>query len=156
MATLARQDGRRPRLWNDSYQVGEACRAAEQRFGLRSTAPRDRTAARAPTRAEQEKARRPGGAEAPRAELRRIVSLAAAATADEAEFFGRLDRARVLMRKQFSVREPGRVTGFAVAAVGDVTAAGAPVWFGGGKLAADLTLPGTAGRPLSWEGIRKK
>ena len=60
VAMLARQDGTRPRLWNDYYQVGEACRAAEDRFGLRRTAPRDRTAARRPTRAESEKARRHG------------------------------------------------------------------------------------------------
>ena len=56
VAMLARQDGTRPRLWNDYYRVGEACRAAEDRFGLRRTAPRDRTAARRPTRRESEKA----------------------------------------------------------------------------------------------------
>jgi len=60
VAVLARQDGARPRLWNDYYRIGEACRAAEDRFGLRRTAPRDRTAARCPTRAESEKARRCG------------------------------------------------------------------------------------------------
>ena len=65
VAMLARQDGTRPRLWNDYYQVGEACRAAEDRFGLRRTAPRDRTAARRPTRAESEKARRHGFPEPP-------------------------------------------------------------------------------------------
>jgi hypothetical protein len=46
VAVLAHQDGTRPRLWNDYYRIGEACRAAEDRFGLRATAPRDRTAAR--------------------------------------------------------------------------------------------------------------
>jgi hypothetical protein len=60
VAMLARQDGTRPRLWNDYYRIGEACRAAEHRFGLRATAPRDRTAAHRPTRAESEKARRRG------------------------------------------------------------------------------------------------
>ncbi len=34
MATLARQDGRRPKVWNDFYRVREACLEAEQRFGL--------------------------------------------------------------------------------------------------------------------------
>ena len=93
VAMLARQDGTRPRLWNDYYQVGEACRAAEQRFGLRQTAPRDRTAARCPTRAESEKARRHGFQEAPRVALRRAVSTAAAGAASEQEFFARLDAA---------------------------------------------------------------
>ena len=34
-----------------------------------------------------------------------------------------------------------QVTGYAVALPGDITTAGSPVWYGGGKLAADLTLP---------------
>jgi len=45
VAMLARQDGRRPRVHNDRYRVREACLAAEQRYGLRRTAPGDRTAA---------------------------------------------------------------------------------------------------------------
>ena len=35
VATLARQDGTRPRIWNDFYRVREACQDAETRFGLR-------------------------------------------------------------------------------------------------------------------------
>jgi hypothetical protein len=54
VAMLARQDGGRSRLSNERYRVREACRAAEERYGLRRTAPGDRTAARRPTRAEQE------------------------------------------------------------------------------------------------------
>lgn len=46
VATLARQDGGRPDVWNDGYRVRDACRAVEQRYGLRRTAPADRTAAR--------------------------------------------------------------------------------------------------------------
>lgn len=45
------------------------------------------------------------------------------------------------MRQRFSQRTAGELTGFAVAAPGDVNVAGQPVWYGGGKLAADLTLP---------------
>ena len=45
VATLARQDGTRPKVWNDFYRVREACQEAERRFGLRRTAPADRTAA---------------------------------------------------------------------------------------------------------------
>ena len=48
VATLARQDGTRPRIWNDFYRVREACRDAERRLGLAGTAPADRTAARRP------------------------------------------------------------------------------------------------------------
>ena len=148
---LARQDGTRPRLWNDFYRVGEACRAAEERFGLRRTAPRDRTAPRRPTRAESEKARRRGFREAPRVTLRRAVSTAAAGASSEQEFFARLEEAGVLVRKRFSTRNPGEVTGYAVALPADSTRTGGPVWFGGGKLAADLTLPKLRHR---WEPVR--
>ena len=141
VAMLARQDGTRPQTWNDYYRVGEACRVAEQRFGLRRTAPRDRTAARRPTRPESEKARRRRLPETPRITLRRAVSTAAAGSASEQEFFARLDQADILVRKRFSTRNPGEVTGYAVALPHDTTRADTPVWFGGGKLAADLTLP---------------
>jgi hypothetical protein len=141
VAMLARQDGRRPRVSNDRYRVREACLAAEERYGLRRTAPGDRTAARRPGRPETEKAGRAGQGEAPRVTLRRRVCAAAAGASGEAEFFGRLEQAGVLVRVRRSARDPGQVTGYAVALPGDVASGGEPVWFGGGKLAADLTLP---------------
>jgi hypothetical protein len=141
VAMLARQDGRRPRLKYDYYRVRDACLAAEQRYGLHSTAPGDRTAARRPARAETEKAARYGLDEAPRVTLRRHVSTAASAAGNEQEFFARLEAAGVLTRKRLSARTPGEVTGYAVALPGDTTRAGEPVWYGGGKLAADMTLP---------------
>jgi hypothetical protein len=141
VAMLARQDGGRPRLSNERYRVREACRAAEARYGLRRTAPGDRTAARRPTRAENEKAQRHCRQEPPRVTLKRAVSTAAACASSEQEFFTRLAHADVLVRKRFSTRSPREVTGYSVALPGDATQAGTPVWFGGGKLAADLTLP---------------
>ena len=141
VAVLARQDGTRPRFWNDYYRVGEACCSAEQRFGLRRTAPRDRTAGSRPTRAESEKARRQGRSEPPRITLRRTVSTAAAASSGEEEFFARLQQAEVVVRKRFSTHNPGQVTGYAVALPADTAGSGVPVWYSGGKLAPDLTLP---------------
>jgi len=141
VAMLARQDGRRPRLSNDYYRVREACLAAEDRFGLRRTASGDRTAAARPTRAENEKTRRRGWQEAPRVTLRREVSTAAAAADGEQDFFARLRQAGVQVRPRFSTRNPDEVTGYSVALADDTTSAGGPVWYGGGKLAADLTLP---------------
>jgi hypothetical protein len=141
VATLARQDGTKPRVWNDFYRVREACQAAERRYGLRATAPGDRTAGRRPTRAEKEHARRRGWEEPARTTLRRAVHTAAAGAGSEQEFFARLEAAGLLVRKRFSRREPGQVTGYAVAKPGHGNRQGAPVWFSGGKLAADLTLP---------------
>jgi hypothetical protein len=141
VAMLARQDGRKPRLDFERYKVRDACRAAEQEYGLRSTAPADRTAARRPARAETEKARRRGQDEAPRVTLRRHVATAAAGAGSQSEFFARLAEAGVQVRQRFSTASPGEVTGFAVTLPGDTTATGEPVWYGGGKLAPDLTWP---------------
>ncbi len=157
VATLARTDGTRPDVWNDGYRVRDACRAMERRFGLRSTAPADRTAARRPTRAETEKAERLGRAEPARSALRRHVVTEAAWAQTEADFFAGLEAEGLLVRRRYSSRFAGQVTGYAVALPDDRGSSGGPVWFGGGKLASDLTLPKLrhrwsaedAGRPLS-------
>ncbi len=141
VAMLARQDGGKPSVSWERYKVRAACLAAEQRYGLRCTATADHTAGRYPTRAESEKAARRGLAEAPRITLRRQVTTAAAAAGSEGEFFARLDQAGVLVRKRFSVTNSGQVTGYSVALPGDTTTKGGPVWYGGGKLAADLSWP---------------
>ena len=138
---LARQDGRRPSTRNDRYQVRDACRAAERKHGLRPTAPADRTAPRYPTRAEVEKAAGRDLDEAPRVTLRRAVTTAAAASASPAEFFARLQAAGIAVRQRHSTTSPGQVTGYAVALPGDLTNDGSPIWYSGGKLAADLTWP---------------
>jgi hypothetical protein len=141
VATLARQDGARPNVWNDFFKVRAACQSAERRLGLERTAPADRTAARLPTRAETEQAARNGWAEPPRITLRREVSTAAAAASTEQEFFARLRDAGVLVRLRESAKTPGEITGYAVALPKYTTSTGGAVWFGGGKLAPDLTLP---------------
>ncbi|NED54253.1 mobilization protein, partial [Micromonospora aurantiaca] len=33
VATLAREDGVRPEVWNDGYRIRDACREVERRFG---------------------------------------------------------------------------------------------------------------------------
>jgi hypothetical protein len=158
VAMLARQDGGKPGLSWERYKVRAACLAAEQRYGLRSTAPADRTAAPRPTRAENEKAARRGLDEAPRITLRcQVTTTAAAAAGSEQEFFTRLGQAGILVRKRFSVKNPGQVTGYSVAFPGDTAKDGGPIWFAGGKLAPDLTWPklrqrwapgrATSGRP---------
>jgi hypothetical protein len=148
VATLARQDGRRASTWNDYYRVREACQEAERRFGLRSTAPADRTVARRPARAETEQAARNGWAEPARVILRREVCTAAGA-GSEREFFARLRASGVLVRERCSTVHPGQVTGYAVGLPGRMARDGGVVWYGGGNLAADLTLPKLRAR---WAG----
>jgi hypothetical protein len=149
VATLARQDGTRPSVWNDYYRVREACRDAEAGFGLRSTPPADRTAARRATRAETEQTIRRGWGEPPRARLRREVCTAAAGARSEREFFARLEQAGVLVRQRRSTTSPGQVTGYAVGLPEHRARDGKVIWYGGGKLAADLTLPKLRAR---WAG----
>jgi hypothetical protein len=79
--------------------------------------------------------------EPPRVVLKREVSTAAAGAGSELEFFARLGQAGVLVRLRYSTINPAQVTGYAVALAADTTKAGGPVWYSGGKLAADLTLP---------------
>ncbi|MEV0732240.1 relaxase/mobilization nuclease domain-containing protein [Polymorphospora sp. NPDC050346] len=141
VATLARQDGRPARLSNDFHRVRETCRLFEQRYRLRSTAPADVTAARRPHRAEIEKARRSGHHLTARDRLRREVRLAAATAVDEQDFFARLESAGVMVKLRHSDINLEQVTGYAVSLPGVRAGDGTPVWYGGGKLAADLTLP---------------
>jgi hypothetical protein len=139
VATLARQDRRRPHLHNDYYRIGEALRDMEAEYGLVIVARADRTATKRPTRAEQEKA--VGRPEPARVTLQRQVAAVAAGTRSEPEFFAALEKRGLRVRLRHSARNPGEVTGYAVGLPGDVTAAGEQIWFGGGKLAPDLTLP---------------
>lgn len=141
VATLARQDGIKPSVWNDFRRLRAACNKAEQRYGLRGTAPADRTAAPRPTRAETELTHRQHRPEEPRLTLRRAVATAAATSANEAQFFSRLRAQGFLVRERFSTQTPGEITGYAVALPDHVNREGRPVWFGGGRLAPDLTLP---------------
>src|SRR5262249_58906652 len=103
----------------------------------------------APPRAETEQAIRRGWAEAPRSTLLREVSRAAAGSGTEQEFFARLNQAGILVRKRYSTTHPGEVTGYAVGLPHHTASGGGVVWYGGGKLAADLTLPKLRAR---WAG----
>lgn len=140
-AVLVREDGRIEPARNDYYKARAAAIRIEQRYGLIATSPVDRTSARTPSKGEQRKSARLGRSEAPSGQLLRHVRAAAAGAGDEAGFFRALERAGVQVRLRHSTIDPAQVTGYAVALPGNRTAAGGPVWYGGGRLAADLTLP---------------
>ena len=141
VAVLARHNSRRAHLHNEYYRIGEALRDLEAEYGLVAVARADRTAARRPGRAETRTAARAGQAEPSRVTLRRHLQAAAAAARSEPEFFAALARREVQVRLRHSDRDPAEVTGYAVGLPGHLTSAGQQVWFGGGKLAPDLTLP---------------
>ncbi|HEU5031969.1 MAG TPA: hypothetical protein VFV01_44115 [Spirillospora sp.] len=141
VATLAREDGRRPNITRDYLKARKACQIVEERYGLCRTAPADRTAAARPSRAEMERAQRAGLEEPPRDALRRHVAAAAACSDSEEAFFAELRERGLAVRLRFSVRTPGEVTGYAVAVPDYTNPGGAPIFFSGGKLAPHLTLP---------------
>src|SRR5690606_7736259 len=71
--------------------------------------------------------------------LQRTVREAAAAAANEDDFFARLTAAGVRVNKR--VAPDGNVTGYSVAMPGDRDGVQEPVWFPGTRLASDLSLP---------------
>lgn len=140
VATKMRGDLRRPRHWNDYHRADTELAKIESEWGLRVYDRGDRTAAKRPTRAETEKAtRRTGSPVTPREKLRATVRTAAAHAQDEDHFFALLVGADVLVDKR--IAPSGDALGYKVALATDTNAAGDPIWFAGGKLAPDLSLP---------------
>jgi hypothetical protein len=150
VATLARQDGKRVWPYRDFLRSREASHAVEARYGLTSTAPADRTGTPETTRGEHRRLARlnaslaeqgrPGQPAPDREVLRRRVRTALAGSNDLPEFIERLRGDGVLVRERFSIHDPEQITGYAVA-LPHYSDGGTPIWFGGGKLAPDLTLP---------------
>jgi hypothetical protein len=141
VATLVRQDRRTDWARNDRWKAQAACRNIEERYGLYRVGPADRTSHRRPHAVEVNKALRTGRRETGRDQLRREVRFAAAAAASLDDFVTLLREAGMRVKLRASTTRPGEITGYAVASADHTTATGQPVWFGGGRLAPDLTLP---------------
>ncbi|MFE9297867.1 relaxase/mobilization nuclease domain-containing protein [Streptomyces niveus] len=139
VATLVREDGRRPRLNNDAARAQAEARLLEAEYGLRQLNPGDGTAAKRPTSAERHKAARENRPQTPREELRETVRHAAAGTANETEFFGRLAAAGLVVHQR--VAPSGDLLGYKVALPYDRNHDGEPVFYAGSTLAPDLSLP---------------
>ncbi|MFI9014074.1 mobilization protein [Streptomyces griseus] len=141
VATLTRQDGRRPRIRGDIPRMHTAARAFETALGLSPMSPLDQTARRAPATGEKEKATRRGLTEPARATLQRAVRQAAALATGDTDFLTRLRDAGLRVREHHNPTT-GTVDGYAVALPGDRADHGTrPVWFSGRTLAYDLSLP---------------
>ncbi|MFH8526866.1 relaxase/mobilization nuclease domain-containing protein [Streptomyces tendae] len=139
-ATKVRGDLSTARHWNDYLTADRELAAIEKEYGLFQVARGDRTAAKRPTRAEQEKAHRQGQDKPARERLRTIVRTAVAATTSTDEFIHLLSHTDgVLVEVVYF--PSGNVRGYKVASE-DTTAAGRqPIWFSGSELAPDLSFP---------------
>jgi hypothetical protein len=89
---------------------------------------------------ERASASRRGDASVASVRLERAVRAAAAASIDEGEFVRRLHQSGVIVRPRFAADRGDVVAGYSVA-LRPVTATEQIVWYGGGRLARDLTLP---------------
>ncbi|MEG8278315.1 relaxase/mobilization nuclease domain-containing protein [Streptomyces sp. AHA2] len=138
IATLVREDGRRPRLNNDAKRSQAEARLIEAEYGLKQLSTGDGTAAQRPTSAERHKAQRQGRERTAREELRESVRRAVAGARSDEEFFDRL-AAGLLIRKRAA--PSGDLLGYKVALPDDLNKDGEPVFYPGARLAPDLSLP---------------
>ncbi|MEW1632660.1 relaxase/mobilization nuclease domain-containing protein [Streptomyces sp. NPDC093801] len=139
IATLVREDGRKPRLHNDAGRAQAEARLIEAEYGLKQLNAGDGTAAQRPTSAERHKADREQRERTPREELRETVRRAVAGAVGEEEFFGRLAAAGLLVRRRTA--PSGDLLGYTVALPDDRNTDGEPIFYSGSKLAPDLSLP---------------
>jgi hypothetical protein len=150
---LVREDGTKASTWNDYRKAGAACAGLEKQFGLNPV--RGRITGRSvpePTRKDREISAARGEPEPLRVHLERTIRACAAAARSEAHFVALARANGLLIRPRYDDR--ATMTGYAVAdprrrhAWSRQTGTRGPVWFGGGKLASDLTLPSLRRR---WE-----
>ncbi|MFE4212227.1 relaxase/mobilization nuclease domain-containing protein [Streptomyces sp. NPDC056844] len=139
IATLVREDGRRPRLNNDAKRSQAETRLIEAEYGLKQLSTGDGTAAQRPTSAERHKAQRQGRERTAREDLRESVRRAVTGARSEEEFFDRLAAAGLLIRKREA--PSGDLLGYKVALPDDRNKNGEPVFYPGARLAPDLSLP---------------
>jgi hypothetical protein len=143
---IVREDGTKASTWNDRPKMQAICRQLEQEFGLavvesrgigmgeRGRLPRD-----VPRPARRGGKRPAGPAETPAERLERIVRGTAAGAVSEAEFVRGLRAAGLLARPRWRDGGQQGVVGYSVAF--RPPRGERPLWFGGGRLARDLTLP---------------
>ncbi len=153
---LIREDGTKASTWNDYRKAGKACAEIEDRFGLDHVPGRiAHRSVPEPSRADREISAARGDPEPLRVRLERTVRACAAAAVSEAQFVARARATGLLIRPRYATgTDHPAVTGYAVAvrdgrqARSRKTGITSPIWFGGGKLAKDLTLPALRRR---WE-----
>jgi len=138
VVSLVREDGTKASTWNDRPRAQTLAGQLEQKHGLQVLESR---AAGRGSRGESpvDIARRAHGDEVPRERLERTVRACAAAAGDEGEFVRRLRQGGVRVRPRFAGGRGDVVAGYSVAL--RPLPGTAVVWFGGGRLARDLTLP---------------
>ena len=153
---LVGEDGRAAKTWNDRPRAQQVAGELERKYGLQVLASReagDGVRGEKPAeRGRADRAHAPDTApETDKDRLARIVRGCAAAAGDEAEFVRRVRAAGVLVRPRYAAGAGDSVVvGYSAAhrppkprvlEDGTREQRAAPLWYGGGSLGRDLTLP---------------
>jgi len=151
VVTLVAEDGSKASVHNDRPRAQTACRDLEQRFGLRRLEARTRQAGSRGLKhgelaADQRRGRGVGergelAERSSRQTLERIVRACATASHDEPEFVRQLREQGVRARPRYAEGGTSEVVGYSVRLPGTTRDPHGSVWYGGGRLARDLTLP---------------
>lgn len=140
MANIVREDGTRWNRWQDQPKAMRAANRIEHKYGLYVVEAREHTrGARADSAADLRAANRQGHKRTNREILEQRVRAAAVASTSEHDFLIRLRELGVKALPRFAKGTQDVVVGYRVglhAKAGQRTQ-----WYGGGKLARDLSLP---------------
>lgn len=138
-ATIVREDGTKWSPWYDQRRAQKACNMLEHRYGLLVVESRERgRGSRCDSAAAQNAAKRAGASRTDRAVLEERLRAAATAAASEADFVRRARRLGVRLHPRFARGRTDVVVGYSAALRtedGQQTR-----WWGGGRIARDLTL----------------
>ena len=138
-ATVVREDGTKWSSWYDQRRAQKACNVLEHRYGLLVVESREHgRGSRCDSAAAQNAAKRAGASRTDRAVLEERLRAAATAAASEADFVRRARRLGVRLHPRFASGRTDIVVGYSAALRtedGQQTR-----WWGGGRIARDLTL----------------
>ena len=138
-ATIVREDGTKWSPWYDQRRAQKACNVLEHRYGLLVVESREHArGSRCDSAAAQNAAKRAGTSRTDRAVLEERLRAAATAAASEADFVRRARRLGVRLHPRFASGRIDIVVGYSAA----LRTENGPQtrWWGGGRIARDLTL----------------
>lgn len=138
-ANIVREDGTKWSPWYDQRRAQKACNVLEHRYGLLVVESREHgRGSRCDSAAAQNAAKRAGASRTDRALLEERLRAAATAAASEADFVRLARRLGVRLHPRFASGRTDIVVGYSAALRtedGQQTR-----WWGGGRIARDLTL----------------
>ncbi|MFC3687309.1 relaxase/mobilization nuclease domain-containing protein [Aquipuribacter hungaricus] len=143
VVVLARADGTKAAPHDDYNKLNRYCAAAERELGLASdrTPGRGTRAVPPASRADLQASGRAGEVLPLRERVQRDVRAAATAASTETDFVDGLRRAGLYVHPRYGEGGRAEVTGYKVAALRERDPEGHLVYFAGGRLARDLSLP---------------